>query len=141
MTRHDVRSPAKYSAKLVFFVFFVGSISLFAGCGSDGGAVPVAGTVTYRGQPFSNASITFYPAAGRPVGAAIVDGAYSTELLPGDYKVTVSLGVNLPPGWKEGDPVPPREMTLPDRYSSVLHTTLAAKVTDVQGEPIDFPLQ
>lgn len=140
MTHHDLRSPANYFAKLVLIVFYVGSISFLSGCGSDAGTVPVSGTVTYRGQPFSNASITFYPAAGRPVGAAIVEGEYSTELLPGDYKVTVSLGVNLPSGWKEGDPVPPREITLPDRYTNVLHTTLTAKVNDSQREPIDFAL-
>lgn len=141
MKRHDVRSSAERFTELVFVLFFVGPISLLVGCGSDGGAVAVSGTVTFRGQPFSNASITFYPAAGPPVGAAIVDGEYSTALLPGDYKVTVSLGVNLPPGWKEGDPVPPREMTLPDRYTSVLHTALTAKVSDGQREPIDFALQ
>jgi hypothetical protein len=112
-----------------------------AGCGNSADGVSVNGTVTYRGQPFSNASITFYPATGRPVSAAITEGQYSAQLQPGDYKVTVSLGVNLPPGWKEGDPVPPREIVLPERYTSVLHTQLAATVAADQSEPIDFALQ
>jgi hypothetical protein len=112
-----------------------------AGCGNSEEGVTVEGTVTYRGQPFSNASITFYPSTGRPVSAAISDGAYSAQLQPGDYKATVSLGVNLPPGWKEGDPVPPREIVLPDRYTSVLHTQLAATVEEDQSQPIDFALK
>ena len=111
-----------------------------AGCGTSEGGVPVSGTVTFRGQPFSNASIAFYPASGRPVMAAISDGEYAVELPPGDYKVTVSLGVNLPAGWKEGDPVPPRDITLPNQYSSVLHTQLTATVREDQSEPIDFAL-
>jgi hypothetical protein len=103
--------------------------------------VPVSGTVSYRGQTFSNASITFYPASGRPVSAAIAEGEYSAVLKPGEYQVTVSLGVNLPPGWKEGDPIPPRDIVLPERYSSVLHTQLSANVSDDQSEPIDFKLE
>jgi hypothetical protein len=112
-----------------------------AGCGDGDDGVPVSGTVTYRGQPFSNASITFYPASGRPVSGAIIEGEYSVRLQPGTYKVTVSLGVNLPPGWKEGDPVPPRDIALPQQYSSVLHTQLTAAVSDDQSEPIDFKLE
>jgi hypothetical protein len=112
-----------------------------AGCGNSDGRVPISGTVTYLGQPFSNASIAFYPATGRPVMAAISDGQYAVELAPGDYKVTVNLGVNLPEGWKEGDPVPPQEMVLPRQYSNVLHTPLSATVADGESEPVDFDLK
>jgi hypothetical protein len=111
-----------------------------AGCGGGGEGVPVNGSVTYRGQPFSNASITFYPTSGRVAGAAIDNGQYSLRLLPGQYKVTVSLGVNLPPGWKEGDPIPPREIVLPDQFSNVLRTELTATILENQSEPIDFEL-
>jgi hypothetical protein len=114
---------------------------LSAGCGTTDGAVPVSGNVTFRGQPLSNASITFYPASGRPVSAAITEGEYGAQLQPSDYKVTVSLGVDLPPGWKEGDPVPPRDIVLPERYSSMLHTQLSANVNEDQSEPIDFKLE
>jgi hypothetical protein len=106
-----------------------------------GFAALVAGCVTYRGQPFSNASITFYPASGRPVSAAITEGEYSVRLQPGDYKVTISLGVYLPSGWKEGDPIPPRKMVLPQQYSSVLHTQLTAKVSEDQSDPVNFKLE
>jgi hypothetical protein len=117
------------------------AVLLLIGCGGGDGGVPVSGTVTFRGQPFSNASITFYPASGRPVSAAITDGQYSAVLQPGEYKVTVSLGVNLPPGWKEGDPIPPRDIVLSQQYSSVLHTQLTAKVSEDQSEPVDFKLE
>jgi hypothetical protein len=101
--------------------------TIIAGCGGVDDGVPVSGTITYRDQPFSNASITFYPVSGRPVSAAISEGEYSTVLKPGEYKVTVSLGVNVPPGWKEGDPI--------------LHTQLSATVSEDQSEPIDFKLE
>jgi hypothetical protein len=126
----------------IHHVVLAGSFAvLLAGCGGSTDGVPVSGTVTYRGQPFSNASITFYPASGRPVSAAITDGEYSAVLAPGEYKVTISLGVNLPPGWKEGDPIPPREIVLPQQYSSVLHTQLTAKVSEDHSEPVDFKLE
>jgi hypothetical protein len=114
---------------------------IVAGCSGGADGVTVSGTVNYRGQPFSNASITFYPASGRPVSAAISDGEYSLRLQPGEYQVTVSLGVNLPPGWKEGDPIPPREFVLPQQYSSVLHTQLTATVSEDQSAPLDFKLE
>jgi hypothetical protein len=41
---------------------------------------------------------------------------------------------------EEGDPVPPRDIILPQQYSSVLHTQLTATVSDDQNEPIDFAL-
>ena len=135
---HFHQRPARRLSQLVLACSFA---ALAAGCGGSADGVPVSGTVTYRGQPFSNASITFYPASGRPVSAAISDGEYSAVLEPGDYKVTISLGVNLPPGWKEGDPIPPREIVLPQQYSSVLHTQLTATIGEDQSEPVDFKLE
>jgi hypothetical protein len=129
------------SACRVRRLILVGCAVLVLGCSGRRDGVPVSGTVTYRGQPFSNASITFYPVSGRPVSAGITEGEYSALLQPGEYKVTVSLGVNLPPGWQEGDPIPPREIVLPRHYSSVLHTQLTATVSEDQSEPIDFMLE
>ena len=137
MHRNHRRPTSRLGALILAGTFAL----LISGCGSSDEGVWVNGTVTYRGKPFSNASITFYPATGRPIGASISDGKYSVQLPPGQYKVTVSLGVNLPPGWKEGDPVPPREITLPNQYTSVSRTQLSATVTENQQEPIDFALQ
>ena len=103
--------------------------------------MPVSGTVTYRGTPLSNASITFFPAVGRPAIASISDGEYSVRLPPGEYKVTITLGVDLPAGWKEGDPIPPPAMVLPPHYTNMRDTQLSAMVTEDQSEPIDFALQ
>ena len=114
---------------------------LMAGCGSSGDGVPVTGKVTFRGQTFSNASITFYPVNGRPVYSSITDGTYSVNLRPGEYRVAISLGVNLPEGWKEGDPIPPREVQLPPKYSDVRGTPLTITVSEDQAEPVNFDLQ
>ncbi|WP_425613643.1 hypothetical protein NA78x_003478 [Anatilimnocola sp. NA78] len=73
----------------------MGTLLLVCGCGSDtGGRLPVAGTVTFQGQPLKTGSIEFSSAGGERGGASIVDGAYSippmSGLLPGTYTVRVS---------------------------------------------------
>ncbi|MBX3432086.1 MAG: carboxypeptidase regulatory-like domain-containing protein [Pirellulales bacterium] len=119
------------------------SVALIAiGCSRQEPGLPVAGTVTYRGKPVPKAAITFYPASGRPVMASASEsGQYSCRLEPGDYQATVVLGVQLPPGWKEGDPIPPPSVTLPANYSSRVRTPLRATVAAGQTEPIDFALK
>jgi hypothetical protein len=112
-----------------------------AGCGESSNKVSIAGHVTYQGQPLANGSIAFYPAAGRPVIAGLsVDGAYSTELDPGDYTVTVDTASQLPPGFHEGDPVPPPKLVLPPEYTTRAKSKLTASVKEGQTEPINFAL-
>ncbi len=112
------------------------------GCGSSGGNETVRGNVSFRGQPITNGGLTFFPGKGRPVSAAIQsDGQYSVELPPGDYDVVVSLGFEKPPGWKEGDPLPPQKIVLPVQYTVRAKTTLKATVAPGQAEPINFELK
>jgi hypothetical protein len=97
--------------------------------------------VTYQGQPISKAAITFFPTTGRPTTVpAADDGTYEASLVPGDYTVTVNVSVDLPPGFKEGDPYPKPKIVLPPQYTIQAKSPLTAKVSEDQSEPIDFAL-
>ena len=114
-------------------------LALAVGCGGESNVTSLSGRVLYEGEPLSNASLMFYPAEGRPVIAPLSDGDYSLQLPPGEYRVTLNLGAELPPGWKEGDPVPPTTRKLPRQFSSRLETPLTATVSaEGEGQTIDF---
>ena len=113
----------------------------FIGCGKSSG-VPVRGHVTYRGETIAKGSVTFFPKSGRPVTAVLSpSGEYSVELPPGGFDVVINVGVELPPGWKEGDPVPKQTNELPAKYTVRARSTLTATVAENQSEPIDFALE
>ena len=90
------------------------------GCKKSSGAVPVQGHVSFQGQPLANATLTFFPVSGRPVDAAISQGDYATELVPGDYALVVSVAVDLPPGYgrMHWNQLPPQKFALPDEYTT-----------------------
>jgi hypothetical protein len=112
------------------------------GCGQTSGRIPVQGNVTYRGEPISNAVITFYPPTGRPIAAPISpSGTYTAELLPNQYTVVVNVGVTLPSGYKEGDPVPRPKIVLPAEYTTHARSRLTATVSHSTRAPIDFNLE
>lgn len=80
----------------------VGATVLALGCGDSTGLArryPIKGTVTYKGEPVSQGTITFSPvnpAEGRAATGTITDGSYylttavdGDGALPGDYKVSV----------------------------------------------------
>jgi hypothetical protein len=118
-------------------------ISATVGCGNGAEGVSVEGRVVYQDKPISNGALTFFPASGRPITATLSDdGAYSCRLPPGEYRVAITVGVSLPPGWKEGDAVPPPTIELPARYSSRLETPLTATVNgENRSQSIDFTLR
>ena len=112
------------------------------GCDKASSGISVSGHASYRGEPLAKGLISFFPATGRVVSAPIADdGSYELSLEPGDYTVTVSLGVELPPGFKEGDRVPPPKVVLPDQYSVRAKSTLKATVAPGHAEPLDFDLK
>jgi hypothetical protein len=113
-----------------------------AGCAEDSGTIPVQGQVTYRGEPLGAGVVTFFPTRGRPVSAAVsAAGDYRVELQPGDYTVTVRAGTEIPPGYKEGDPIPPPKIALPPEYTSRARSKLTAKVDESGGQTVDFELE
>lgn len=71
-----------------------------AGCGPGfGGRKEVSGTVTFKGQPLDNGSISFFPLSGDGAtksGAAIANGGYkvpaASGLFPGKYRVSITAG-------------------------------------------------
>ena len=114
-------------------------LALAIGCGGESNVTSLSGRVLHEGEPLSNASLMFYPAEGRPMIAPLSEGEYSVELPPGEYRVTVNLGAELPPGWKEGDPVPPTTRKLPRQFVSRLDTPLTATVSaEGEGQTSDF---
>lgn len=112
------------------------------GCSAGSEGVSVTGEITYRDQPITEGSLAFYPSKGRPTITAIsADGSFECRLPVGDYRVTVTIGVKLPPGWKEGDPVPPRAIRLPPAYGSRVKTPIKVSITESRSEPLDLKLQ
>src|SRR5262245_46934097 len=118
-------SASRYRSK--FFPLFV-LVLMLGGCRSKTGGVAVHGNVAFRGTPLTKTVITFFPMSGRPIATSITDGEYSTELPPGDYVVQLAVGVDVPEGYKEGDPLPPLRYSLPPEYTSRAKSTLKATV-------------
>jgi hypothetical protein len=123
--------------------FFGASLLLIGavGCGKSTDVQTVHGHVSYHGAPLAAAGITFFPSNGRPVTVLATNGEYTAELAPGAYTVTISVGPEIPPGFKEGDLVPPPKIALPPEYSVRAKSTLTATVAADQSEPINFDLK
>lgn len=133
------RWPAAILVSAGAILALLGIIS--GGCGKGPETTTVSGAIQLQSAPLARGAVTFFPERGRPTTAATNDaGRYSVDLAPGAYKVTVNIGVQLPPGWKEGDPVPPQQVTIPLQYTSRVNTPLRTTVTAVGAEPTDFAL-
>src|SRR6185436_4150704 len=113
--------------RLHWLIMLLATISV-AGCTKPSGTVAVNGHVSFRGESLTKAGLTFFPTTGRPVSVPVADGQYATNLLPGDYIVVATMGIDVPAGWKEGDPLPPPKITLPEEYTSRVKSTLKATV-------------
>jgi hypothetical protein len=112
-----------------------------AGCGRDSSGVPVQGAVSYNGRPIAQGALLFFPPRGRAIATSTnAAGKYTVTLPPGQYDVTVNVSVQLPDGWKEGDPIPPQEIVLPTQYTTRIKTPLQATVAASGEQSIDFAL-
>lgn len=113
----------------------------FLGCGKSSTTVAVHGRVLFRGEPLTSGSVTFFPARGRPGNAPLsADGNFNIKVEPGEYIVTVSASEPLPPGFKEGDPMPKPKFVLPDQYTTRTKSTLKVTVTSDISSPLEFKL-
>jgi hypothetical protein len=118
------------------------SVASLIGCGDKSATVPVSGGVSYQGERLPGGVVTFFPATGRPLSASVSpSGQYSTSLPPGEYAVTVMVGFDRPPGYKEGDPLPPPKIELPAEYTSRALSKLSASVKAEGPQTIDFALE
>jgi len=86
---------------LIFVLAVSGPIGCSSSAGNEGGLVPVAGRIMYRGEPVRGAVVTFVPDGDRPVlegfGRTDSEGRFQIETYtvgkgvpPGHYKVTVT---------------------------------------------------
>jgi hypothetical protein len=120
---------AEHLYKLKFAVVSLAVVAIF-GCGGEGAAT-ITGRATYRTQPLAGGTVMFHPQNGHPVSVGIdASGNYTAELPPGEYRVAITAaGVQVPPGWKEGDPSPPPpKLVLPAEYSQRTRTVLSLTV-------------
>lgn len=130
------------SSRLIALAILLTLFPWLVGCAETRNGMSVGGKVTFQGQPITNGTVSFFPTSGRAVNLAIsTEGTYSGQLPVGNYRVAINVSVNLPDGWKEGDPVPPPPIMLPPQYTSRARTPLAATVTDPQTSGIDFSLE
>ena len=127
--------------RLVCFLALTLLLSGASGCKKPSGTESVHGTVSYRGEPLATAVVNFYPPTGRAIPASVTNGEYGAELAPGEYLAAIDLGVQLPAGFKEGDPIPPPKIVLPPEYTECAKSTLKASVKPGQVEPINFELK
>lgn len=124
------------------------ALALACGCGSKTGRQPVSGSVSYKGQPLDNATVTFFAASGPPgplCGALVRRGEFTVPaeqgLEPGSYKVAVSMvvpGGELTPEEKAAGASPKGKESLPEKYNAA--TTLTAEVKPGQPNRFDFKL-
>ena len=140
-------------------IFLIATLALFPGCG---GPTPpqmaktaISGTVTFKGEPLSGASLTFTPTGDTMgfVGTGRTDknGVYvitdirgAKGLAVGEFKVTISRrllnGKELDPNDNTPEMDSPATESLPPRYSNPQSTELRATVTK-DANPIDFHLK
>jgi hypothetical protein len=143
------------------------TLLVFVGCSDDGlgKRYSVYGTVTYKGTPVENGTITFYLTGGKDADArgasgSINNGSYTLSTIggddgafPGDYVVAISARTPdfsqakanqaKTGGSMRQDDVAKAYKTapspIPTKYESTTTSGLKAKV-EARSNKIDFPL-
>ncbi len=113
-------------------------------CSSDGIAtVPVAGTVTYKGQPLENGQIQFLPVDGPAAVGSIENGkftlstnAVSNGAPPGKYRVTVFSYKETPTKFGEST----TKSVVPTKYTNPDTSGLVVDVPPEGNSAIDIKL-
>lgn len=105
-----------------------------SGCGERDGQVPVAGTVTFQGQPVPSGEIIFTPAGqvAASVATKIEAGKYDLRLPEGRQQVRITAYREVPGKFDTSNPgeqTPMVEMYIPPQYND--QTTLEVTVDGV----------
>jgi hypothetical protein len=129
-------------------VIFILLLALAVGCGSGRPKTAVVrGTVTYKGKPVPNGTITFTPNSGpTATGEIAPDGSYQLTTFRkgdgavlGEHKVVVvAMQKNNDPNIEAFTPLPPP--IVPTKYTSLATTDLKAEVKD-EDNTINFDLK
>lgn len=137
----STRATGSHNLAAICLAAAIAVLGSSGGCKRSASTESVSGKLTFRSEPLANAVITFYPPVGRAVPASVNQGEYAAELAPGEYVVTLTLAPQFPPGFKEGDPLPPPKVILPPEYTERSKSSLKATVAPGQSDPINFDLK
>ena len=124
---------------LALFGGLVFPVLLVTGCGGNAtpATAPVAGQVIFEGEPVTDATITFTPAAGRTATGAIDgEGRFSLSTfrpndgaVPGRHRVTFGSTAEVPmPGTPEAKNHKSGKLPFPKRYGGLSTTDLEIDV-------------
>jgi hypothetical protein len=130
--------------KLLRMVAVAGLISLasLAGCSKGPALATVTGTVTYKGQPLKEGTITFIPADGRSATGKIVAGKI-TEVSCYDINDGVPVGkhkVLIHSAQEGADMYAPSKSLIPEKYGSLDKSELTADIKPGENT-VTFDLQ
>lgn len=119
------------------------ALIIVGGCAETGESTHrVRGRVTYQGEPLTDAVISFFPTSGKPSGEPLGDdGTYALKLPAGQYQVILNAAIQLPDGWKEGDPIPNTKPRIPTFYAQPKRSGLTATVEPGGDNIFDFALK
>jgi len=146
---HSKSSPQNLTCHSVTCLVLLLTSWLSGGCGGAdryGPFARVRGTVTYRGQPVSEGSVSFFNSERNIAASGVLsaDGSYTLlfggkQNIPvGKYVVTVvPPAADFEPG--EAPPPPTNIENIPRKYQSRETTDLSVEVRDT-GEEFDFEL-
>jgi len=140
-------SSDRWSNRWIVVVVAITSL----GCGAEAlSLVEVRGTITYRGKPVSNATVTFYPQQGPPAfGVSDSQGQFSLETngQPGAVPEMAKVSVvaveelrNLPPSEQNPEGLVETRSLIPAKYSLIATTPLEAEVSATGQNRFEFQL-
>jgi len=142
--------PWKFPAAIGLLI----SCCILAGCGDANplGRQPIAGEVTFDGQPMDAGSISFRPQGKKGIGSGgpIRNGHYQIEtakgLPPGEYIVRITSPVRFGDKTAPSGPPGPESLSManglervPEKYNA--KSTLVASVSASGGNTFDFDIE
>lgn len=115
--------------------------ALVVGCGGEPSG-EVSGTVTYDGKAVEDGAITFIPERGPTAGGVIKGGKYSTKVVVGPTKVTISgskvVGSKKVYDTPNSPVMPVTAEALPAKYNSASELKYEVK-PGAQTKDFDLP--